>query len=113
MLRALLASTVLVCAGEAALAQSQAPTPPAGCEIETQSYVTIDPPTRRRSQGITTMPQTPCAVIPNGYEGMLGQISIDINPNDPLQSQQQGEDGAQGPGPTLPPRRPDRPIRVR
>jgi hypothetical protein len=91
-------------------ASAQAPLP--GCDIATSSYVVIAPPSRKPAPAvITAMPQTPCATIPNGYEGVLGQINIDVNPMDPRQtdasgqasdqvSDQAGDQGAlQRPGP--------------
>ena len=90
-----------------ALAQSAQP----GCDIATSSYVVIAPPTRKPpSPVITAMPQTPCATIPNGYEGMLGQMSIDINGNENFGNEDDAGEGAEGggSGPSQPPRWPPR-----
>ena len=71
-------------------ASAQAPLP--GCDIATSSYVVIAPPSRKPAPAVTTaMPQTPCATIPNGYEGVLGQINIDVNPMDPRQTDASGQ----------------------
>jgi hypothetical protein len=52
----------------------------AGCDIATSSYVVVAPPRHHADRGpVVALPQTPCATIPNGYEGVLQGITIDVD----------------------------------
>jgi hypothetical protein len=69
-----------------------------GCDITTSSYVRVLPPERRQvrsgrpSRPIVTMPQTPCATIPNGWENAIGPIGVEISPRANEDANQPGEE---------------------
>jgi hypothetical protein len=51
-----------------------------GCDITTGSYAVVAPSRRGPPKPvISVMPQTPCATIPNGWEDMLPQITVDVD----------------------------------
>lgn len=60
----------------AALAQDK------GCDINPSSYATVVPPGRGNGAVITAAPQTPCAIIPNGWENSIGPIGVEVTPRE-------------------------------
>jgi hypothetical protein len=51
------------------------------CGVPPSSYaVMVTPRAHARASVIMALPQTPCAVIPNGFENAIGPIGIEITP---------------------------------
>lgn len=84
-----------------------------GCDIQAGSSVRLVPKGAKRSETTTAQSQTPCAVIPNGWENAIGPIGIEIGSGngaaqdpasqDPALQGTQG--GGRGDGPTQGPGR--------